>query len=456
MMIDLKRIAAVVAGGFLLAESAFGVVGAESAFGVGGNGTGVLPGDREAVAAAVPTGHELAGNLLAYPYLDAEPPAQTAAPEGYVPFHMEHYGRHGSRWLLGENDYLTPVARLEAAERHGKLTPLGVETLAALRAIYDESKGRYGELSDKGALQHQAIGRRMAANYPEIFNAGADIDAKATVVIRCILSMLNGLEGIQQVAPEVRPKTDASYADMWFMNYDDKPAWEVKGKAEKNELQEYRDKRVMSDAYLDRLVSDPQFARDSVQPGLMPYLYWVLGNAQSHSGQPWLFEEVFSNDELMEQWESGNAGWFIHGGNTGITGGRMPFVQRNLLGRIIEQADSAIAGEKPSARLRYGHDGILISIITLMELGGYGDRFDDLEALGQEGWRDYNIIPMGSNMQLIFYRKPGSNNPDDVLVKAMVNEREVRMPGRPVAGPYYRWSDLRKYYLDKISNFSEE
>ena len=79
----------------------------------------------------------------------------------------------------------------------------------------------------------------------------------------------------------------------------------------------------------------------------------------------------------------------------------MPFVQRNLLKRIIEQTDSAIAQEKPSARLRYGHDGILVSIITLMELGGYGDRLDDLSALANEGWRDYNIIPMGSNMQLV-------------------------------------------------------
>lgn len=41
------------------------------------------------------------GNLMAYPYTDAEPPEQTPAPEGYRPFHLEHYGRHGSRWLIG-------------------------------------------------------------------------------------------------------------------------------------------------------------------------------------------------------------------------------------------------------------------------------------------------------------------------------------------------------------------
>ena len=54
--------------------------------------------------------------------------------------------------------------------------------------------------------------------------------------------MLNGLEGIRSVAPGVSPKTDASYADMWFMNYDDKPGWAVKDKAMATVLKEYQEK----------------------------------------------------------------------------------------------------------------------------------------------------------------------------------------------------------------------
>ena len=29
----------------------------------------------------------------------------TKAPKGYVPFYFTHYGRHGSRWLIGKDDY---------------------------------------------------------------------------------------------------------------------------------------------------------------------------------------------------------------------------------------------------------------------------------------------------------------------------------------------------------------
>ncbi len=232
-----------------------------------------------AASAALPSAdletdlHKLSGNLRAYPYAESEPPAQTPPPAGYEPFHLEHYGRHGSRWLIGENDYKTPVKNLEKAERAGKLTPLGQETLDALRAIELASRGRLGELSDKGALQHQAIGRRMARNYPQLFTDSSQVDAKATVVIRCILSMLNGLQGIREEAPDVSVKSDASYADMYFMNYDDKPAWKVKDKAN-GYLAEYRKNHQVPDGYLSRLVTDQQFALDSVAPGLMVFKSW--------------------------------------------------------------------------------------------------------------------------------------------------------------------------------------
>ena len=29
----------------------------------------------------------------------------TPAPQGYEPYYISHYGRHGSRYLIGKNDY---------------------------------------------------------------------------------------------------------------------------------------------------------------------------------------------------------------------------------------------------------------------------------------------------------------------------------------------------------------
>ncbi|MDE5814178.1 MAG: histidine-type phosphatase [Muribaculaceae bacterium] len=409
-----------------------------------------------ALSAAIPSAdvetdfHKLSGNLRAYPYAECEPPAQTPPPAGYKPFHLEHYGRHGSRWLIGENDYVTPVRNLEKAERSGKLTPLGQETLDALRDIEKQSRGRLGELSDKGALQHQAIGRRMARNYPELFNDSSQIDAKATVVIRCILSMLNGLQGIREISPDVNVKSDASYADMYFMNYDDKEAWKIKDKSNP-ELWKYWKNHSVPDGYLSRLVTDKQYAIDSVAPGLMPQLYWILANTQGHTGQPWMLDRVFTADEVREAWRGDNAGWILHCIDSPLTERRMPYTQRKLLNNIIESTDTAMTSTRPSVNLRYGHDGILINFITLMEVNDLGKEFASIEEAEAAGLRSYDLIPMAGNLQLVFYR----NAEGDVLVKCLLNEQEARLPATPVNGPYYRWSDLRNYYKDKISKIKD-
>ncbi|MDE6290331.1 MAG: hypothetical protein K2M16_02250, partial [Muribaculaceae bacterium] len=46
-----------------------------------------------------------------------------------------------------------------------------------------------------------------------------------------------------------------------------------------------------------------------------------------------------------------------------------------------------------------------------------------------------------------------NNAEGDVLVKCLLNEQEVRLPANPVSGPYYRWSDLRDYYLEKANRY---
>ena len=126
-------------------------------------------------------------NYMAY---QAPTKALTKAPKGYEPFYMSHYGRHGSRWLINENDYTSVIRVFRRANELGKLTPLGKEALAKLERFIPTTKGRLGELSDIGEQQHHGIGRRMTENFPEIFSGkDAEVDARSTVVVRCMLSM---------------------------------------------------------------------------------------------------------------------------------------------------------------------------------------------------------------------------------------------------------------------------
>lgn len=401
------------------------------------------------------TTHQAGGNYYCYPYLYETPPAQTPAPEGYEPFHMEHYGRHGSRWHIGYKLFDKSYEILDKAKSAGKLTPLGEKTYEAIKTIREKAhEGRSGELSDKGAWQHQGIGKRMVENYPQIFNSKTNLDARSTVVIRSILSMFNALDGIRSMVPDMKIKTDASYADMWYMNYSDKEARKLRQRADSTVVKEFNRRHADKGEYLKKLINDPVYAKDSIGNKLYHSLLTALLNCQSHSDQPWLVDEIFTPEEVKERWVQKNVYWLIQGGNSKITENRMPFSQSNLLENIILSADTAMNSTEPSVNLRYGHDTIVMPLTALMELDNFGDEMNDLEALADSGWHDYLVVPMAANIQMVFYRKPGTTGDDDVLVKVLLNERETKLPAGHVSDPYYRWKDLRDYYMKKIAPYT--
>ena len=146
-----------------------------------------------------------ANNYQAYP--DKALPAIPTAPAGYEPFFINHYGRHGSRWLINEKKYTYPLQMLEIGERNGKLTPRGQQVLNILREVHAASKGRLGELSNIGHEQHQGIARRMFQNFPQVFKDGAPVVARSTVVIRCILSMQNEVDVLASLNPRLNIST---------------------------------------------------------------------------------------------------------------------------------------------------------------------------------------------------------------------------------------------------------
>ena len=84
--------------------------------------------------------YEAGGNYYCYPWLNQIPPSETPAPEGYEPFHLEHYSRHGSRWHIGNGNYDIPYEILTKAKAQGKLTPLGEKVLSATIEVRDEFK----------------------------------------------------------------------------------------------------------------------------------------------------------------------------------------------------------------------------------------------------------------------------------------------------------------------------
>ena len=406
--------------------------------------------------------HFLAGsNYLDYDRQLSDKPL-TPTPKGYEPYYMSHYGRHGSRWLISDGNYSRPIATLKMAKEQGKLTPVGEKTLETLEAIYATSTLRLGDLTTVGERQHHGIGKRMTQNFPEIFKKkGVMIDARSTVVNRCILSMIAECEELAAANPTARIHNDVSESLQYYLNQQWDGIVKKLGKStgDKEDM-EYSLRWTHPERLMRILFNDQDFVYNNISAGaLMRQLFHVACNMQSHDTDLELFS-LFTDEEIYDQWRQKNIGWYLDYGASPVSGGIMPFSQLNLLKNIIETADTVT---QTQATLRFGHEVCVMPLACLLELDNCGMAVENLDELDKY-WRNYRIFPMGCNIQLIFYKplptKPkgkgkGLPKPGPVLVKALLNEREAYLPINTNQWPYYNWEELRDYYLNKIAEFEK-
>ncbi len=388
----------------------------------------------------------------------------TPTPKGYEPFYMSHYGRHGSRWLIGEGDYTNPLNTLREANAEGKLTAEGKAVLKKLEDFYPTTVKRLGELTTVGERQHHGIGSRLAKNFPEIFKAkNVAIDARSTVVIRCILSMEAECEELAAANPTARIHNDVSESFQYYLNQDWSDRLRRASREGRKVRNIYEHKYSHPERLMKLLFNDQQYVYDNVRASsLMRQLFELAANMQSHDTDIELYS-LFTDEEVYDQWRIRNVGWYLDYGAAPQSGGIMPFSQLNLLKNILATADTIVGSGtpvpatspagSPQATLRFGHEVCVMPLACLLELGQCGTQVENLDTLDNI-WRNYRIFPMACNVQLVFYR-PVKGKPGDILVKALLNEREMTLPATPVSGPYYRWADLREYYKKKIERFEQ-
>ncbi len=390
-----------------------------------------------------------ASNYLAYPG-----PKQhhlTPAPAGYKPFYISHYGRHGSRYLIGQNDYTFPLNTLAKADSLGKLTPLGKEVLRKVHLMAAESYKRLGELTLLGSQQHAGIAHRMVKRFPEVFADSASIDAKSTVVIRCIFSMESELQEMLKLNPCLKITNDASEHDMYYMNQQDRDLDKARFTSElKKQFNDWEAKNFNPKPLMQRLFNDTAYAATLNERSLASHLFSLANIIQdSEIRHKISLYDIFTKDELYNLWYNDNAYWYIAYGACPLNGATQPYRERNLLLSFINQADSCIALPTHGATLRFGHETCVLPLTCLLGLNGYDCQVKSFDDIVKSGWVNYRIFPMGSNIQFIFYRR--SKTDHNPLVKVLLNENETTLPIKSDTKPYYRWSDVKAYYLDKLA-----
>ncbi|MBO7595628.1 MAG: histidine-type phosphatase [Bacteroidales bacterium] len=390
----------------------------------------------------------MGGNNMAY---NPEIKPQTPAPKGYTPFYISHYGRHGSRYHYTPFDYIMMYNQLKSADEANALTARGKELKKRVDALYADGRERAGDLTQKGFDQHQGIAERMVKSFPECFGANAYLDVKSSTSHRVIMSMDAFLQKVNSLRPGIKVKTESSRRIMYFINNEERDSVtaKLKNDAYNAANAKIREACTHPDRIINEIVSDPEYVKAKVKPEhFVSKLFELNCNMQDISDLDFDFSDFFTKDELFENWQLSNLYWYANFGNCSYADNRGAKCARHLLKNFLDEADKAIAGNGVTASLRFGHDTGLMPLASLMQLEGTVADDSDLTQLYKYVC-DYKIVPMGGNLQMIFYRSPKSS---DILVKVLLNEREVKLPLQSNIAPYYKWNEVEKYYRNVLDN----
>ena len=258
-------------------------------------------------------------------------------------------------------------------------------------------------------------------------------------------------EELQAANPSARIYNDASKADMNYMNHQQQRGPGA-GMPNMKIMSAMQKQSAMSDSLkhperlMQQLFNDQHWVYLNVTTGqLMSKIADIALNMQSHDGDAELLE-LFTPQELHDLWISNNLYWYLMYSNAPQTDGKQPWNQKYLLQNIIETADTVT---KPQVSLRFGHDTVVLPLLCMMDIDGSAVQVEDLNEL-ENSFRSYQLIPTGCNVQLVFYR-PKKNKDGEKLVKVLFNERESHLPIATDTWPYYKWKDVREYYLNKLA-----
>lgn len=380
------------------------------------------------------------GVYYAYPVSES---LNTAPPKGYKPFYISHYGRHGSRYLISDNDYKWVLDLMTKAHEAGALTALGEDVYGRLQPVWDEAEGRGGDLSPLGVRQHKAIASRMYKAFPEVFAGNPSISARSTIVMRCALSMDAFCESLKEHKPTLNITREASNRYMNYLNYHSEVSNEFTSKDGpwREEYRKFHQCKTRPDRLIKSLFSDEKFVVRHVNPDdLMWGLYWIavdMQNMETRVG----FMDLFEKQELFDLWQVTNYHFYVCDSNYALNHGIVLDNAKPLLRNIIESADEVIARGGNGATLRFGHDGNLIPLTGILRLN---DCYNAVEEPSEvyKSFSTFKISPMAGNMQMVFFR----NKAGDVIVKFMLNERETSIPVETDCYPFYHWKDVKAFY----------
>lgn len=389
------------------------------------------------------TPEKTAGVYYAYPVKEIR--HYTTPPKGYEPFYISHFGRHGSRYLISDSDYKDILDRFEDAYNNNVLTDLGKDVYIRLQQVWEEAELRGGDLSPLGIREHKGIAERMYIANPQVFSKDGKYTACATTIVRCVLSMDAFCERLKELNPSIQIERNSGMKWQSYLNHHTKEAIEFRSAKYtwREQHRKFQQEHVKPTRLINSLFSDKDYIYKNINPEeTMWQLFYIAGGMQNIETDL-SFYDIFEKQELFDLWQCKNYKLYVNDANGAINGGLMFENCKPLLKDILKNASYIISTNGKGADLRFAHDGNIIPLAMLLHLDGCYNSVSNPDEY-YKAWSDFKVAPMAGNIQIIFYRKPKS---DDILVKFLLHEKEILVP--PIEtdmAPFYNWTDVKAYY----------
>lgn len=377
------------------------------------------------------------------PYPDEET-VWHRAPAGYRAVYLSHMGRHGSRFHSSAEQYETLLAILEKGSAAGVLTDEGKSLLTDVRTVAEQARGHYGALVPRGYEEHKHIMQRFCKRYPELFASGDwKVEVFSSQSPRCLVSMATSTDVIKEFNPKVQ-----------FIRHCDQTTQNELFSGEKvntaiRNAREYIEEHYIPDIdtrpLINKFFTDGgKYIKAENREKFGALLLEIAAAARQMDTDIWKY---FTKEEMRPVWSQYNARDYYYVGPSEELSEVSGDMVRDLLLNMLTGADEALSGGEFRASLRYGHDTQMMALAHLLGIEGCSAAIAPGQNV-ENVWRNYEISPMGANIQMLFFRK---NLNDDVLVKVMLNEEESRLVDIGTdCWPFYHWKDIRRILYDRI------
>lgn len=359
---------------------------------------------------------EYAGTSLPYPCLGDHEAYQV--PDSLEVVYIDHVGRHGARFL-SKASYTRDM--LKFLDDAGPLTPAGVRLRALCHRLDSVTAGRYGALDSIGMVEQTGIGDRMSRRGAEALRQLDSVTAIASYVPRCVMSMDMCSHAViwnhpktemgQGSGPRYNKLVRFFETDSAYLAYDRSNEWK--------RVWEAYDAKVSPVDAVRRLIPNCNAVSDKKLRKMARVMYKIVAGANAVFGSvDW--QAFYTPDEYRRAWQSENLRHYLTYSANGLslTPSRM---SRSLVADIAASLEHASRPgyDGPAMTLRFGHAETLMPLLS--QLAVPGCRYVTTDWSGVAGhWRDYEVVPMAANLQLLLLRSKGT---DRMYVQTLHNEQ---------------------------------